>query len=293
MIYVWGVARAAGAEVLLRMEDHDRTRCRPAYEAAILDDMDWLGFTPDLGASASFRAGACPLRQSDCGPAYQAALDTLISQGLLYACDCSRRILSARMGPGVGALAYDGHCRARGLPLDTPACAIRTRLDMVALNCFDLFLDAPILIDPVPCWDPILRDRHGCWTYHFAVVLDDFRQHIDTVVRGADLAGATPMQTALGRVLGRAVPPRHAHHPLITDASGAKLSKRDFARPLRDLRADGAAPEAVIGLAAWRVGLQDNPAPLDAAAAADLAAQAAARKGRLQGWLAGFPPGPV
>src|SRR5215208_5938588 len=73
-VWVWGVARALGGRVLLRLEDHDRGRWRPAYEAALLDDLDWLSLVPDVGRTAELRAGPSPLRQSDGGTAYEAAI---------------------------------------------------------------------------------------------------------------------------------------------------------------------------------------------------------------------------
>src|SRR5690242_19934763 len=76
-IHVWGIARALGGRVLLRLEDHDRTRCRPEYERAILEDLDWLGLEPDVGTPAELRAGPSPYRQSDSGAAYAEALGRL------------------------------------------------------------------------------------------------------------------------------------------------------------------------------------------------------------------------
>src|SRR5689334_2463607 len=103
--YVWG----SGAEVLLRIEDHDRERCRPEYEAGILDDLDWLGYRPDIFHTDTFRAGVCDGRQSDREAVYREAVEALAKQGLVYACSCSRKgVLDGR---------YDGRCRDRGLPL--------------------------------------------------------------------------------------------------------------------------------------------------------------------------------
>src|SRR5688500_826951 len=101
-IYVWGIARALGGRVVLRLEDHDRIRSRPEYEAAILEDLDWLGFVPDAGR-------APVLRQSDTPEPYADALDTLRRSHVVYACDCSRR--------EIGGGRYEGRCRARGLPM--------------------------------------------------------------------------------------------------------------------------------------------------------------------------------
>ena len=112
-IYVWGVARAAGGRVLLRIEDHDRLRCRPIYEDALLEDLDWLGFVPDEGRMP-------PARQSDHPRRFGAALDALDRDGRVYACDCSRR--------RIGRRPYDGRCRDRGLPRGA-GHGLRVRLD--------------------------------------------------------------------------------------------------------------------------------------------------------------------
>ena len=103
---VWGEARARGGQVLLRIEDHDGTRCRPEYEASIRDDLAWLGFVADLEAP----------RQSERVERYQQALDLLDAAGLVYACDCSRREI-AREVPDLpdAELVYPGSCRTRGL----------------------------------------------------------------------------------------------------------------------------------------------------------------------------------
>ena len=92
-LYVWGVARAMGGRVLLRVEDHDRQRCRPEYEASMLDDLDWLGLSPDVYPTAAFRVGRCDGRQSDRDAIYRAAIADLASRGLVYACRCTRRPL--------------------------------------------------------------------------------------------------------------------------------------------------------------------------------------------------------
>ncbi len=124
--------------------------------------------------------------------------------------------------------------------------------------------------DPSGHGDPPIRDRHGNWTYGFAVVVDDLRQSISLVVRGEDLVDATPAQIRLGRLLGRAEPPAFAHHPLIRKPGGAKLSKADGDTGVRDLRAAGRTAAAVIGAAAAAVGLTDGPRPVAAGEVGDL-----------------------
>jgi glutamyl-Q tRNA(Asp) synthetase len=227
-IYVWGVARAQSGRVILRIEDHDRRRCRPQYEAALLEDLDWLGFVPDEGRHP-------PARQSDRAGDFADALAMLDRDGLVYACECSRT--------RVGGQAYDGRCRDRGLARE-PGRALRVRLDGEASG------------------DLLLRDRDGHWTYQFAVTVDDTRQGVTLVIRGLDLADSTGRQLALARLLGRETPPLFLHHPLIMDSSGRKLSKSARDTGIRELRAAGLAPETVVGLAAAAVGLIDAPAPL-------------------------------
>ncbi len=98
--------------------------------------------------------------------------------------------------------------------------------------------------------DPLVQDRLGQWSYGFAVVVDDQRHGIDLVVRGEDLAEATPMQIRLARILGRPAPPTFLHHPLLRRPDGRKLSKSDHDTGVRDLRASGWSPADVRGAAA-------------------------------------------
>jgi glutamyl/glutaminyl-tRNA synthetase len=109
--------------------------------------------------------------------------------------------------------------------------------------------------------DLLVRDRHGQWTYHLCVVVDDARHGIDLVIRGQDLLEATPRQLRLGRLLG--LPrPAYLHHPLVRSSNGTKLSKSDGATGVRDLRAAGRSAAWVLGAAAAGIGLGE-PAPMD------------------------------
>jgi glutamyl-Q tRNA(Asp) synthetase len=236
--YVWN----AGAKVLLRIEDHDRERCRPEYEAGILEDLDWLGYRPDF-----------PLvRQSERDAIYRDATDLLAARGLVYACDCTRKQVEAR-----GALArhslgeggrresrddvelwYDGHCRERGLPL-TDGAGWRVRMDPGVERFDDEIAGAQEQEPSAQCGDVLIRNRLGNWTYQFAAAVDDYRQGIDLVIRGVDLLASTGRQIRLARLLGRAQPARFAHHPLIMKSADQKLSKSDGDTGVRDLRALG------------------------------------------------------
>lgn len=238
--HVWG----SGARVLLRIEDHDRERCRPEYEAGILDDLDWLGYRPDVFPTDAFRAGRCDGRQSDRGAVYRDAVDRLVSLGVVYACDCSRRQIEQSSDPGGPELRYPGTCRDRGLPLGD-GYGWRVRME----PGIERFVDARLGLqaqDPSrQSGDVLIRDRLGNWTYQFVASVDDFRQGIDLVIRGMDLLPSTARQIRIARLLGREHPATYAHHPLIMKRAGQKLSKSDGDTGIRDLRARGWTADAV------------------------------------------------
>jgi glutamyl-tRNA synthetase/glutamyl-Q tRNA(Asp) synthetase len=233
-VYVWGVARALGGRVLLRVEDHDRVRCRPEYEAAIREDLEWLGFAPDPDAGAV-------VRQSDRSAVYEQALARLVRTHQVYACDCSRR--------DIGGERYPGRCRDRGL---SPAGGHGLRVVIPpGTETFDDLLCGPQSQSPAEqCGDLLIRDRDGHWTYQFAVTVDDQAQEVDLVIRGRDLLSSTGRQIRLARLLGRASPPRFLHHPLVMKSSDEKLSKADRDTGIRELRRAGVSADAVIGRAA-------------------------------------------
>jgi glutamyl/glutaminyl-tRNA synthetase len=259
---VWGGARASGGGVLLRIEDHDRQRCRPEFDAALVEDLDWLGFVPDTG----------PVRQTDpdASAAYADALERLRSDGLAYGCSCTRSTFSewahthgrAWRGPGC-----PGDCQATSMPETT----IRVALGGGTETWEDALLGRQVG-EVGTGGDLVIRDRHGYWAYGFAVVVDDLRHGIDLVVRGRDLLDATAGQIRLSRALGRSDPLRFAHHALVRRPDGRKLSKADGATGIRDLRSAGWTPEAVIGATAASIGLVDAPLPMRAAEAAALVA---------------------
>ena len=251
--YVWDAARLRGGEVLLRIEDHDRERGRRVFEQGILDDLDWLGFVPDIYPTRCYRAGFCEGRQSDREPLYLSAAERLRDAGLLFACDCSRKTLGtqrAQPGPGFGAreMPYSGRCRDRRLPL-TGGFGWRVRMEPGLEHFEDLQL-GPQRQDPsTQCGDLLVRDRRGNWTYQFAVTVDDWLQEIDLVVRGADLLASTGRQIRLARLLGRDTPPAFLHHPLIMKTPTQKLSKSDGDTGVRDLRAAGWTAGLVLSAA--------------------------------------------
>jgi glutamyl/glutaminyl-tRNA synthetase len=233
-IYVWGMARAAGGRVRLRIEDHDRIRCRPEYEASILEDLAWLGFDADEGRHPL-------LRQSERHHVYAETLERLRAAHHVYACDCSRKTMAGER--------YDGFCRTRRL-MDGPGRGLRVQMEKGG--------------------DLLLRDRDRNWTYHFAVTVDDVEQGITHIIRGEDLLSATERQLGLRRMLGAADAPAYVHHPLILKPNGEKLSKSAADTGVRELRRAGLGPADVIGRAAAAVRLIPHAEPLDARSVASL-----------------------
>jgi glutamyl-tRNA synthetase/glutamyl-Q tRNA(Asp) synthetase len=236
-LYVWGAAAREGGRVLLRIEDHDGQRSRREYERSILEDLEWLGF----------RADGPPVRQSDRGALYERALATLREQGRVYACECSRREITAAAGGGA-ELRYPGTCASKGLA-ESPERAIRIRLDPTVETFHDI-LQGPQAQRPLEqCGDLLARDRNGFWTYQFAVTVDDFDQGVNLVIRGVDLLASTGRQIQLARLLGRPEPPRFMHHPLVMKSPDQKVSKSDGDTGIREMRAAGMTAGAVIELA--------------------------------------------
>ena len=257
------IARAAGGKCLLRIEDIDATRCRPAFEAAIQDDLAWLG----LSWPQPVR------RQSQHMADYEAALATLRDRGLLYRCFRTRRevldaIASAPHGPGE----YGTVFRGAALPTDAEAALLAQqrpfawRLSLerahAVLGGFDRlrFREAgegpggergAIPVDPTREGDVILARKDVGVAYHLAVVVDDALQGVSEVVRGADLFAATHVQRLLQALLGLPTP-RYRHHRLLLGPDGRRLAKRDGAPSLQSLRGAGMTPADVrahLGLA--------------------------------------------
>lgn len=276
-IYVWGLARTLGGRVLLRIEDHDRIRSRRIFEAAILEDLAWLGFVPDAGLN--------PVRrQSDNDIAYANALATLAATHNVYTCDCSRKDIRLRRfadsafarvptfakapagrpadkSAGTVDDRYPGTCRERRLrPGDAVprGVGVRVQLDERPESFTDGALGEIVQTPAEQCGDLLLRDRDGNWTYQFAVTVDDLNDDVDLVVRGMDLLSSTGRQIMLARMLGRTEPSQFFHHPLILKPDGEKLSKSSGDTGVRELRAAGADAPTVIGLAAASVGLVER-----------------------------------
>ena len=253
------LCRQAGGRFLLRIEDTDLARCRPEFEAAIYDDLRWLGLDWEEPAR----------RQSEHFPEYRVALDRLTAQGLTYPSFMSRaEIEVATRDPAWprdpdGTPLYSGAERtlgptevaariAAGAPLSQRlamdrAAAMAGRLTWIEEG----FGERQTLpADPAAWGDVVIARKETPTSYHLAVVVDDAGQGVTNVVRGRDLYLATAVHVLLQKLLGLPSPGYH-HHRLILDTSGRKLSKSDRSTSLRSLRAAGktaADIRAMVGL---------------------------------------------
>lgn len=233
-------ARNQGGRFLLRIEDIDGTRSRAEHIAGILDDLAWLGLSWDGPV----------LRQSERAPIYQAALDRLHDQGLLYPCFCTRADIAARLSAphaGPDGAVYPGTCRAmakteRMARIDAEPHA--WRIDMaraVALAGPLDWVDAHagrVTADPLAHGDVVLARKDAPASYHLAVTVDDAAQGVTDVVRGVDLFAATHVHRLLQALLDLPTP-TYRHHALLHDQQGNRLAKRSGAPTLAALRAAG------------------------------------------------------
>jgi glutamyl-Q tRNA(Asp) synthetase len=250
-LFAFEAARKVNGRFLVRMEDIDPTRMRPEYEAAIYEDMCWLGLSWEDPVR----------RQSEHFDDYRSALAKLDRLGVLYPCFCTRREIQdeiARAGAaphGPEGPVYPGTCRK----LTTDEIAERKaagrdyamRLDLeksLSLAGRDLVWEdlahGRFVADPTPLGDVVIARKETPTSYHLAVVVDDAAQEITLVTRGEDLLSATHLHRVLQELLGLLVP-QWKHHKLITDEQGKRLAKRDNARALRTLREQGWSAEKV------------------------------------------------
>lgn len=235
LVWLAAVAERLGARVIVRIEDHDRQRCTAANEASILADLDWLGIPVDAASRRSLDAHPSPFRQSDTPGRYAETFASLAERGLLYGCTCTRSQLGPP-GPD-GERYYPGTCR--GQPIDRPGAQVRVMLPDEPTLLPDLLHGVLAQHPAREHGDPVIRDARGQWMYLLAVVADDMVHGVNLVIRGDDLRPSTGRQWLLARLLGRTTPVVTLHHPLLVDATGRKLSKRDADVTLRSLREAG------------------------------------------------------
>ena len=266
-LLAWLSAKHNGGRILLRIEDLDTARCKPEHAAQLEEDLLWLGLDWDEGGS---RGGPCaPYEQSLRGELYRAALERLEDMGLVYPCFCTRAQLMAASAPhrGDGLTAYPGTCRhlteeERAARRAVRAPALRLQVPDEDLTFTDGHMGPVTESLSRDCGDFLLRRSDGLFAYQLAVVVDDAAMGVTQVVRGADLLSSTPRQLLLYRLLDLKAP-EFFHVPLLLDAGGRRLSKRDGDIGLDALRRR-CTPEEVIGKLAFLAGLNPSAAPCTA-----------------------------
>lgn len=248
------MAKHVNGSFILRMDDIDRVRSKPAFELQAIDDLHWLGL----------RWPEPILKQSRSGVRFKSALDQLIAKDLLYPCSCSRSdIAAAANAPqegvpthGPDGRIYPGTCRHRRMEDFSDGDAIRLNIERAVQHIGplprytetgeryrgEIQLATEDLITTIGDFAVARRDMAAA--YHLAVVVDDHAQNITHVIRGEDLFEATRIHVLLYHLLGLPVPVYH-HHRLIRDADGKRLAKRDDARAISKYRADGASPNDI------------------------------------------------
>ncbi|HRD80191.1 MAG TPA: glutamate--tRNA ligase family protein [Saprospiraceae bacterium] len=254
-VLAWVVARATKGRVLLRIDDLDRARFRMEYLEDIFFTLDWLGLDYDEGPGSP-QDFLDRFSQSLRTDTYHEALRQLAEQGVLYACDCSRKHIREQ---SVGSL-YSGFCRQRKLYLDTPHTAWRIRLpDDCEVAFSEWKQDVPVSLNLPACMgDFVLRQKDGSPAYQIASLCDDLLWHINFIVRGQDLLPSTGAQMFLAQQLGYEDFQKATffHHALLTDDSGEKLSKSAGSTALKSWREAGKNPDDVWRQAAQWLGLE-------------------------------------
>jgi len=269
-------AQNSGGKMILRIDDLDYTRCRAEFTNAIFADLDWLGLTWHNSAEMPANRTTLP-RQSQRFDAYAAALDQLRALGLVYPCYLSRRerarLMSAPHDPPNGS---DGQAPAQATThqqamidtdqfLDateiarrqkagqTPAWRLRMSAAVTTANkmsdgkpltWFDRIMGRQSAT-PEMFGDAVIARADIAVSYHLSVVVDDALDQISLVTRGKDLAPSTHLHCLLQRLLGLPVP-AYCHHPLVHDAAGNRLAKRDNAYSLTSMRQDGLSVSDIL-----------------------------------------------
>ena len=255
-LVAWLSARKQGGKILLRVEDLDIARCPFMGENTryMLDDLAWLGLTFDAEV----------LYQSQRSDIYEAYFKRLGEKGLIYPCYCSRAELHAATAPHLSdhTPIYDRRCLLRAERGEQPpmgrAPAYRVKVPDAELGFTDRMAGEyreNLLRD---CSDFVVRRADGVFAYQLAVVVDDALSGVTEVVRGNDLLFSTPRQIYLQQTLGFATP-TYCHIPLLVDANGRRLSKRDGDGCMETVRQKYKDPAPVLGALAAALGMLPSP----------------------------------
>lgn len=260
----WLSVKSKGGRWILRIEDLDPQRSKVSHARMIEDDLHWLGLEWDEGGLDD-RGPSGPYSQSRRSDIYEEALSRLRATGRTYPCFCTRADLRASSAPHLsdGRLIYSGRCRPPSMPCREvePSAPHATRLWVgdTRIEFTDGVCGRQCVSLDSGCGDFVLRRADGAWAYQLAVVVDDALMGVTEVVRGNDLLLSAAQQIYLYRLLGYD-PPRFIHLPLLCNAAGVRLSKRDASAGMEDLRRRF-SPDALVGYVVWIAGLRPSPDP--------------------------------
>ncbi|MCG8651999.1 MAG: tRNA glutamyl-Q(34) synthetase GluQRS [Pirellulales bacterium] len=260
-------ARAAGSNLVLRIEDIDSPRIKPWATQQAIDDLRWLGVSwdegPDIGGPHA------PYIQTERVELYQQTLQRLVAADRAYPCTCTRKdIQAAGSAPHFeheGPI-YPGTCAGwqNGDPLPAAGSYCwRFRTGENSLVFDDLLIGQQQCVPALQLGDFPITQKSGRPSYQLAVVVDDAEMEVTEVVRGDDLIASTFRQIELYLAL-ELPPPKFAHVPLVCGTDGRRLAKRHGDTRLSQFRAEGIGAEKIVGWAAHSAGLIDTPAPLAA-----------------------------
>lgn len=263
----WLSARSRGGRWILRIEDLDPQRSKREYAVQLEDDLEWLGLNWDEGGTVGTGPSA-PYMQSQRGDIYRHALSKLEASGFTYPCFCTRADIMATQAPhqNDGRIVYAGTCRPPKMPHVSPETS-RPHATRIFVPDKDIYFEdrvfGPQSVNLARhCGDFVLRRADGAWAYQLAVVVDDAAMGVTEVVRGCDLLLSAAQQLYLYQLLGL-TPPAYAHIPLICNAEGRRLSKRDKSLDMGNLR-HHYTPGQIIGYLAYTAGLTSTTKPISA-----------------------------
>ncbi len=251
-LFCWLYARHHGGQFILRIEDTDRERSTPENVAAILDGLAWLGLDADEG----------PFYQTQRFDRYREIADQWLAEGKAYHCYCSKEELvelrERQMAAGE-RVRYQGKCRDRAEPRAGVEPVVRFRNPVDGEVVVNDLVRGRVVFENAQLDDLIIVRSDGAPTYNFTVIIDDFDMGISHVIRGDDHLNNTPRQMNMLAALDADIPV-YAHVPMILGQDGAKLSKRHGAVDIREYRAQGYLPEAMLNYLvrlAWSYGDQE------------------------------------
>lgn len=263
----WVQVRLAGGRFIIRMEDLDEPRSRSGAAEQILEDLRWIGLDWDEGPDCGGKS--VPYVQSERKGFYRNTLRRLVALGCVFRCSCSRKdIQAAASAPhGSDGPVYPGSCRDRLLTIDDlsgdqasnadiNATALRVRVDRRIVEFDDRIYGPQRVSMATQCGDFVVRRRDSLFAYQLAVAVDDAHMGITDVVRGEDLLDSTARQILLLNLLEERTP-SYWHVPLMNDAEGNRLSKRDESTSISQYREAGMSASEMVGKLASSVGFAE------------------------------------